>query len=59
MFERISYARCILYKLKNLRPVSSFATEHGLHTPARAEHVQRFRKAVVVDHSSVHGKNSH
>lgn len=43
----------------DLRPVGSFGTKHGPDTPSRAEHIERFREAVVVNDSSVDGEDPH
>lgn len=43
----------------NLRPIPPFGAKHGLDAPPRAEHVEGFGEAVIVDHSSVDGKYSH
>lgn len=43
----------------DLRPVGAFGTKHGPDAPSRAEHIERFREAVVVNDSSVDGKDPH
>lgn len=43
----------------NLRPVGSFGAEHGPNAPSRAEHVEGFGEAVVVNDASVDGKQAH
>lgn len=43
----------------DLRPVGSFGTKHGPDTPSRAKHIKGFRKAVIVNDSSVNREDSH
>lgn len=43
----------------DLRPVGSFAAEHGTNAPSRAKHVEGFGEAVVVNDASVDGKEAH
>lgn len=42
-----------------LRPVGTFGTKHGPDAPSRSEHIEGFRKAVVVNDSSVDGEDPH
>lgn len=43
----------------DLRPICSFDTKHGADAPSRAEHIEGFREAVIVNDSSVDREDSH
>lgn len=43
----------------DLRPICSFDAKHGADAPSRAEHIEGFREAVIVNDSSVDWEDSH
>lgn len=45
--------------MTDLRPICSFVTKHGADTPSRAEHIEGFREAVIVNDSSVDREDPH
>lgn len=46
-------------KILDLRPVGSFGTKHRPDAPSRAKHIKGFRKAVIVNYSSVDREDPH